>query len=128
VSPPFIKHGKQGAAKPRSLTSRKSSPSASPSSARSTIASLRTSNASRSRRSGYAATGCRRARPSERATRYARGFKGRSTELNALLQDVLGMLVRNCIERHINPAQVALLREAEESERAIIEAFEQGST
>jgi hypothetical protein len=32
-------------------------------------------------------------------------------------------LVRNCIERHISPAQLQALRAAEDSERVLIEKF-----
>jgi hypothetical protein len=63
-------------------------------------------------------------RPTKRdGNSHAKGFKGRSTELDALPPNVLRQLVRNCIERHITADQVAVLRAAEDSERAIIEKF-----
>ena len=63
-------------------------------------------------------------RPTKReGNRHADSFKGRSTELDALPNRLLRELVRNCIERHIGAAQVAILREAEDSERTLIEQF-----
>jgi hypothetical protein len=61
-------------------------------------------------------------RPTKReGNRHADSFQGRSTELDALPNRLLRELVRNCIERHISPAQVAILRKAEDSERTLIE-------
>jgi hypothetical protein len=63
-------------------------------------------------------------RPTKReGNTHAKGFKGRSTELDALPPDVLRRLVRECIEQHISADQVAALRAAEESERTLIEKF-----
>ena len=63
-------------------------------------------------------------RPTKRAgNTHAKQFTGDSTELDALPANVLRRLVRNCIERHISPAQVEALRAAEVSERSIIETF-----
>jgi hypothetical protein len=63
-------------------------------------------------------------RPTKRAgNRHAKQFKGRSTELDALPPNVLRTLVRKCIDRHISPAQVEVLRAAEDSERTLIEKF-----
>jgi hypothetical protein len=63
-------------------------------------------------------------RPTKRAgNMHAKDFKGRSTELDALPPNVLRQLVRNCIEQHIDAAQVEMLRTAEDSERTIIEKF-----
>jgi hypothetical protein len=63
-------------------------------------------------------------RPTKRAgNSHAKQFMGDSTELDALPPNVLRGLVRECIERHISPAQVEALRAAEESERSIIEEF-----
>jgi hypothetical protein len=63
-------------------------------------------------------------RPTKRTgNTHAATFRGRSTELDALPPNVLRRLVRDCIERHIGAAQVAVLRAAEESERTVIERF-----
>jgi hypothetical protein len=63
-------------------------------------------------------------RPTKReGNTHAKSFKRRSTELDALSPNVLRKLVRDCIERHINPDQVDVLRAAEDSERTIIEKF-----
>jgi hypothetical protein len=63
-------------------------------------------------------------RPTKRVgNSHAKGFEGRSTELDALPPNVLRDLVRNCIERHISAAQVEALRAAEESERTVIAKF-----
>jgi len=63
-------------------------------------------------------------RPTKReGNAHAKGFKGRSTELDPLPPAVLRDLVRDCIEQHISGAKVALLREAEDSERTLIEKF-----
>jgi hypothetical protein len=63
-------------------------------------------------------------RPTKRdGNSHAKGFKGRSTELDALPPNVRRELVRECIERHISADQVVGLRAAEDSERTIIEAF-----
>ena len=63
-------------------------------------------------------------RPTKRKNNaHAAAFEGRSTELDALPARHLRALVRGCIERHIDPTQVGLLRAAEESERGLIEKF-----
>jgi hypothetical protein len=63
-------------------------------------------------------------RPTKRAgNRHAKQFKGRSTELDALPPRALRTLVRKCIEQHISPAQLHVLRAAEDSERTLIEKF-----
>ena len=63
-------------------------------------------------------------RPTKReGNNHAKGFKGRSTELDALPPQVLRQLVRDCIEQHISADAVAALRVAEESERTLIEKF-----
>jgi Fe2+ or Zn2+ uptake regulation protein len=63
-------------------------------------------------------------RPTKReGNSYAKGFEGRSVELDALPSNTLRELVTACIERHISPQQVEALRAAEDSERGIIEAF-----
>jgi hypothetical protein len=63
-------------------------------------------------------------RPTKReGNSHAKRFEGDSTELDALAPNVLRELVRECIQRHIDPHQVEILREAEESERELIERF-----
>jgi hypothetical protein len=62
------------------------------------------------------------ARPTKRGgNSHAKNFKGRSTELDALPARALRQLVHDCIERHIDAHQVEILREAEGSERILIE-------
>src|SRR6516225_1419474 len=57
-------------------------------------------------------------RPTKReGNPHARGFQGRSVELDALPSRVLRQMVAECIERHITPDQLDILRAAEESER-----------
>jgi hypothetical protein len=57
-------------------------------------------------------------RPTKReGNTYARNFVGDSTELDAIPASKLRELVRNCIERHVDQEQLAVLRVAEESER-----------
>jgi hypothetical protein len=61
-------------------------------------------------------------RPTKRdGNHHARGFEGDSVELDALPADELRRLVTECIERHISPQQVDVLREAEASERDILQ-------
>jgi hypothetical protein len=63
-------------------------------------------------------------RPTKReGNTHAVEFKGRSTELDALPVRHLRALVRGCIEHHIDPQQVEVLRAAEDSERGLIEKF-----
>jgi hypothetical protein len=60
-------------------------------------------------------------RPTKRAgNSHAANFAGNSVELDALPSRLLRELVVDCIERHINFADVLILREAEESEREIL--------
>jgi hypothetical protein len=66
-------------------------------------------------------------RPTKRVGNpHAPGFRGRSTELDALPPDVLRDLVRSVIERHINSAALQILRTAEESERELIQIWANG--
>jgi hypothetical protein len=68
-------------------------------------------------------------RPTKReGNTHAKGFKGRSTELDALPARVLRQLVRDCIEQHISPTELETLRAAEESEREIITQLAQQVT
>src|SRR6516165_8106415 len=63
-------------------------------------------------------------RPTKReGNPHARGFQGRSVELDALPSRTLRQLVTECIERHITSDQLDILRTAEESERELIEQF-----
>jgi hypothetical protein len=61
-------------------------------------------------------------RPTKRdGNTHAHRFEGDSVELDALPSGELRELVRDCIERHINPTALETLREAEQSEREILE-------
>ena len=63
-------------------------------------------------------------RPTKReGNRHADRFEGDSVELDALPPRVLKQMVREVIERHIDPHEMEVLREAEESERRIINLF-----
>jgi hypothetical protein len=63
-------------------------------------------------------------RPTKRdSNTHALKFEGDSVELDALPSAVLRELVRECIERHISPAALQTLREAEISERELIRQF-----
>jgi len=63
-------------------------------------------------------------RPTKReGNNHARDFEGRSVELDALPSSVLRELVTECIERHITPEALDTLREAEDSERSVIEGL-----
>jgi hypothetical protein len=60
-------------------------------------------------------------RPTKReGNTHALKFEGDSVELDALPSAMLRALVRESIERHISPAELHALREAEDSERAIL--------
>jgi hypothetical protein len=68
-------------------------------------------------------------RPTKReGNSHAKNFDGDSTELDALPPSVLRDLVRECIELHIDPHQVNVLREAESSERELIERLARTAT
>ena len=61
-------------------------------------------------------------RPTKRdGNTHAKDFEGDSVELDALPSSELRALVRECIEWHINPSALETLREAEQSEREILE-------
>jgi hypothetical protein len=63
-------------------------------------------------------------RPTKRkGNTHAKGFDGDSVELDALPARELRSMVLRVIEQHISPAEVAILRESEESERELIRAF-----
>jgi hypothetical protein len=57
--------------------------------------------------------------------RHAKSFEGDSCELDSIPPDRLRDLVRACIMRHIDPARLAVLQAAEESERAALKMFAQ---
>jgi hypothetical protein len=61
-------------------------------------------------------------RPTKReGNRHAHSFEGNSVELDALPSSELRALVRSCIEQHISLYSLNTLREAEQSERSILE-------
>jgi hypothetical protein len=63
-------------------------------------------------------------RPTKRTgNRHAKNFVGDSCELDAIPPDQLRLLMRDCIERHIDQHHLATLRAAEESEREALEMF-----
>jgi hypothetical protein len=60
-------------------------------------------------------------RPTKRhGNSHALAFAGRSTELDAMPADALRKLVSQCIERHIDPDALKILRTAEDSERELL--------
>jgi hypothetical protein len=60
-------------------------------------------------------------RPTKReGNRHAAGFVGDSVELDAIPPDTLRALVREAIERHVDPRQLQVTRAAESSERAFL--------
>jgi len=66
-------------------------------------------------------------RPTKRdGNRHAKRFDGDSVELDALPSRVLRTMVRTVIERHISQTDLAILRTAEASERAVLRAFRPG--
>jgi hypothetical protein len=66
-------------------------------------------------------------RPTKRdGNTHAADFTGRSVELDALPPRVLRDLARKVIERHISPAELAMLRAAEDSERELLEMWRPG--
>ena len=56
-------------------------------------------------------------RPTKMTDTRAKKFSGTSVELDAIPASKLRELVRDCIERHVDQEQLAILRTAEESER-----------
>jgi hypothetical protein len=63
-------------------------------------------------------------RPTKReGNRHAKKFEGDSVELDALPSAVLREMVRECIERHISSHELEILRETEDSERELLEAW-----
>jgi hypothetical protein len=63
-------------------------------------------------------------RPTKRqGNTHAASFEGDSVELDALPPDELRSMVRACIENHISERQLEVLREAEASERELLEAW-----
>ncbi len=62
-------------------------------------------------------------RPTKTTDTRARSFAGESVEVDAIPPTQLRELARACIAQHIDPWQVRVLETAEESERAILNAF-----
>lgn len=63
-------------------------------------------------------------RPTKReGNSHAHRFVGDSVELDAMPSTILRGLVRNCIERHISPAELEALRATEASERTVLRMF-----
>jgi hypothetical protein len=56
-------------------------------------------------------------RPTKQTDTRAKNFIGESVELDAIPASQLRELVRNCIEKHVDKDQLAILKVAEESER-----------
>jgi hypothetical protein len=60
-------------------------------------------------------------RPTKRSANHGRGLhEGESVEVDALPPPTLLQLVRDAIERHVDPMRVAVLEAAEESERELL--------
>jgi len=60
-------------------------------------------------------------RPTKRTANHGRGLhEGESVEVDALPPATLLGLVRGAIDRHVDPARVALLEAAEASERELL--------
>jgi hypothetical protein len=59
-------------------------------------------------------------RPTKTGGTHNRGFKGDSVDLDAIPARHLRALVRNCIEQHIDQAQLRITKLAEDSERTIL--------
>jgi hypothetical protein len=62
-------------------------------------------------------------RPTKMTDTRAKKFNGTSVELDAIPAHQLRQLVRECIERHVDQQQLALLRVAEESERELLKKW-----
>jgi hypothetical protein len=62
-------------------------------------------------------------RPTKRTDSRAKGFGDVSVELDAINPHTLRTLVQTAIEQHLPPAQYAVLKVAEESERDLLRAF-----
>ena len=60
-------------------------------------------------------------RPTKRTSNHGRGLhQGESVEVDAIPPATLLAMVRGAIERHVDPARVAVLEVAEASERALL--------
>jgi hypothetical protein len=67
---------------------------------------------------------CLPARPTKReGNSHAKGFEGESVELDAIPPAELRLLVRQCIERHIDPRALEITKIAERSERDLFRQF-----
>jgi hypothetical protein len=63
-------------------------------------------------------------RPTKRVgNRHAHKFEGDSVELDALPATELRLLVRECIEHHISPAELEILHVSEDSERELLRVW-----
>lgn len=60
-------------------------------------------------------------RPTKRTDSRANGWEGGSVELDAIPVEVLRGMVRDCIQAHLDPGQLDLLRTVEAEERAVLE-------
>lgn len=58
-------------------------------------------------------------RPTKKSDSRAAGFAGDSVELDAIEPDVLRQMVNDSIERYVDHRQLAVIREAETSEREL---------
>jgi len=66
-------------------------------------------------------------RPTKQTDTRAKRFGGISVELDAIEPNMLRALVRECIERHLSKAELAVLQEAEDSERELLQIFVKGA-
>ena len=55
--------------------------------------------------------------PTKKSDARSKNFKGESVEVDAIEPEQLRELVRDCIERHVNPVTLAQTQRIEESER-----------
>jgi hypothetical protein len=64
-------------------------------------------------------------RPTKKSDSRSKSFEGESVEVDALPPDTLRQIIRDCIERHIEPTTLATVRKAEQSERAYLHKLSQ---
>ena len=60
-------------------------------------------------------------RPTKKSDSRAKGFEGESVEVDAIHPDTLRSLVRTCITQHIDHQALKVMREAEKSERTVLD-------
>jgi hypothetical protein len=65
-------------------------------------------------------------RPTKRTDSRARSFTGQSVEVDAIPPRQLRQLVRECIEPHVDPRALEVVREAEASERLTLRRIAEG--